>query len=341
VTAELSQFDRRLLAAVERSVPLLPRPYGHLAARLGVGERELVARLAALSGPGGIIREISGVFDAPALGYASTLVAAECDPARLDEAGAAVSAHPGISHCYGREGRLNLWFTLTVPGESRLGLTGTVGVLAGLAGARRALSLPARRRYKLDVRFWSVGGREASPARRGEPARPSGAGPNAVQIRAIRALQKPLPPVIEPFAALARSAGTTAEELLVHAADFLAVGWMRRYGAVLRHRAAGARVNVLVAWRVPPNLADAFGAQAARFRAVSHCYRRAAAEDWPYNVYTMIHAGTAEQAESVVAAVAASAGDFPRVALPTAREYKKARVKLFSPGFARWESAHA
>ena len=249
----LTDLDRRLLGALQRGVPLLPRPFEQLAAELGTTEADAVARVEALSGPGEIIREIAGVFDAAALGYRTTLVAAGVPAGGLDRAGEAVAAHPGVSHCYARAGELNLWFTLSVAPETALGLDGTVEVLRRLAGAERALSLPAVRRYKLHVRF-DLGAEDGSA--RPEPADFGGAGirpaePTPAQVCAIRALQAPLPAVAEPFARLGSAAGLSADDLLVHAADFLAAGWMRRYAAVLRHRRAGAACNVLVAWRVP------------------------------------------------------------------------------------------
>ncbi len=341
----MGEFDRRLLAALQRSVPLVPRPYEQLAAELGASAEAVVARVAALGGPGGIIREIAGIFDAAALGYESTLVAAACPPEGLDEAGHVASEHPGVSHCYGRDGQLNLWFTLAVAPDSRLGLSRTVEILGRRIGAERILSLPALRRYKLQVRFEleeeAAQFEPSPPPQSWPPPRPLGGAaprPTDEQLRAIRALQTSLPAMAAPFERLARSEGLNGDDLLVHAADFLAAGWMRRYAAVLRHQQAGAAVNVLVAWAVPQEKADAFGRRAAEFAAVSHCYLRAAAEGWPYNLYTMIHAGRQEQAARSIEAVAAAAGNFPRTALPTTREFKKARVRLFSPDLQRWEA---
>lgn len=348
MSATLTDSDRRLLVAVQRAVPLVPRPYHQLADELGAAPEEVITRIAALGAPGGILREICGIFDAAALGHASTLVAARCRPDRLDQAGKTVSAHPGVSHCYRREGELNLWFTLCVPPDSRLGLKRSVELLGRRIGAERVLSLPALRRYKLDARFDLTG--ETAPAGRTAdrpapgPARLSDAGPaagvlpTAEQMRAIGALQSPLPAMSEPFAELARVQRMGADDLLVHASDFVAGGWMRRYAAVVRHRQAGATVNVLVAWRVPQEKADAFGAQAARFAAVSHCYLRSAAADWPHTLYTMIHGRDVGGVDGTVAAIAAAGGDFPRVCLPTVCEYKKTKVRLFSPEFARWEA---
>lgn len=349
MSAPLSEFDRRLLDALQRSVPLVPRPFEPLARELSTGETGVIDAVSRLSGPGGIIREISAVLEAASLGYATTLVAARVPSGGLDRAGEVVAAHPGVSHAYARDGRPNLWFTLSVGPDSDLGLGRTIDVLGRLMGADEAISLPARRRYKLHARFDLSGGREPRPEGSGgvgehEEARslPVAAGasgpPTDEQVRAIRALQTPLPALREPFLGLAREAGMSVEALLVHGADFVSAGWMRRYAAVLRHRQAGAAFNVLVAWQVPPAKADAFGAQAAGFGAVSHCYLRQAAPGWPYNLYTMVHAPGPASAARTIEAIAAAGGDWPRATLPTAREYAKARVRLFTPAVRQWES---
>jgi hypothetical protein len=130
----------------------------------------------------------------------------------------------------------------------------------------------------------------------------------------------------------------TPDMLLVHAADFLSAGWMRRYAAVLRHRVAGAEANLLVAWRVDEAQADLYGPQCARFRSISHCYLRPAGPDWPWNLYTMIHGRTEQDCRMTVEEILATTSLGDRQELWTLREYKKARVPLFGPQENQWEA---
>ena len=338
MSAELGEFDRRLLRALVQGVPLVPRPFDRLAEMLGATPAQVLARVAEWTAPGGIVRDIAGSFELSALGYETTLVGARVAAEALDEAGTLVAGHPGVSHCYGRDGPLNLWFTLAVGPGSLLGLERTVRLLCRMARAERAVSLPLRRRYKL--RMWPAVCGEAPAGRWGpEVVRSDAPAPAGEQCRAVQALCRPLPADPEPFGELAGLVGMDAGELLAHAARFLAIGWMRRYGAVLRHRSAGAVANVLVAWRVPIGRADAFGMAAAGLEEVSHCFLREAVEDWPYNLYTMVHGADAGEVQRTIEAIAAVGGDYPRLALPTVREYKKARLQLFSREFRRWEAA--
>ena len=148
----MDTLDRQLLNRIQTAVPLSPRPFGEIANELGGEEADVIRRVSALR-EGGIIREISAIFDAISLGYEQALVALSVPPDSLDRAGQATAGHPGVSHCYGREEKFNLWFTLAVSPDSLLGLDATAEALAAEAGATRHLVLPTLRQYKLRVHF--------------------------------------------------------------------------------------------------------------------------------------------------------------------------------------------
>lgn len=337
--AEETQFEQRLLQRIEDSMPLVREPYAQIAAELGCGETELLAHLAGLRGEGGVIREISGIFDVSRLGYRQSLVALAVPEDRLDEAGRIVAAHPGVSHCYGRANEWNLWFTLAVSPASCLGLEGTVARLCELCGARSQMILPTLRQYKLRVRLAGQGEAAAAETPRAKPhVRGAQVQLDDAQRRAVAALQQDLPNCTDPFATLAKPVGMGADELLVHAADMLAAGCLRRYSAVLHHLQAGFPANVMVVWQVGEAEADAAGAQCAQLPAISHCYVRPSSERWPYSLYTMIHGRNRQDCQMTVEEIVARTGMLRRAELWTREEYKKQRVVLFSDEEAAWES---
>lgn len=155
-------------------------------------------------------------------------------------------------------------------------------------------------------------------------------------MRAVRALQTNLPHRSDPFSIIA-SEQLDPDMLLVHAADFLTIGWMRRYCAVLHHRAAGAKSNVLVAWKVTQGDADYAGAVCARLRNISHCILRPPAKDWEYGLYTMIHGTTAQDCERAITEISNLTGLRDFTALWTTRQYRKRRIPLFGDHEKRWE----
>ena len=46
----------------------------------------------------------------------------------------------------------------------------------------------------------------------------------------------------------------------------------------------------------------------AAFQAVSHCYKRPTYPDWPYSIFTMVHARSMEACEEAIDAIAEDIG---------------------------------
>ena len=354
----LDELSQRLLNALQVAIPLVPSPWAALAAELGTTESEILARLSALRTPQPparpLIRQISAIFDSKSLGYASTLIAARIEEAHLEEAAAIINRHPGVSHNYRRNHAFNLWYTLAVPPDSALGLERTVDILHRQSGALSTRMLPTLKLFKIGVKFDLTADADApvdttsvattaAPAydesrREAASSRPL----TETDKRLIRILQQDLPLIAEPFAPWAAQAGVTVAELLAAASDYLSRGLMRRFSAVLRHREAGFSANAMGVWAVPADPSDAqdtFGRAAAAFPAVSHCYLRRSYPDWPYTLFTMVHAPTQPDCEKVLAAISAATGVRDYAALYSTKEYKKVRVQYFLPDIPAWEQA--
>ncbi|MDX6731769.1 MAG: siroheme decarboxylase, partial [Baekduia sp.] len=82
-------------------------------------------------------------------GYASMLVAAKVDPENPHRAANVINAHPGVSHNYLRNHDFNIWFTIATEPDSKLGLQGTLDVLAREAGAESIRQLPTLKLFKI------------------------------------------------------------------------------------------------------------------------------------------------------------------------------------------------
>ncbi|HSV16560.1 MAG TPA: hypothetical protein VLI90_20015 [Tepidisphaeraceae bacterium] len=341
----LNDLDERLLQAVQEEVPLVPRPYKALADHVGASEQDVIERLSALRwGTRAVIRQISAIFDSKSLGYQSTLVAARIPAEQLDAAAAVISAHPGVSHNYRRDHAYNLWYTLAVPPDSRLGLQRTARILHQQSGALATRLLPTLKMYKIGVKL-DLGGNAgaAKPeAVKHQPVEASDAEPlTEMDKDLIRALQQDLPIQTRPFDLLAAQAGISTETLLEAGTQFIRDKRMRRFSAVLRHRELGFDANAMGVWDVPPEECARFGKIAACFPAVSHCYLRPTYEDWPYSIFTMVHARTREQGNAVLHGIAEATGIARYTALYSTHEYKKARIRYFTGDIEAWEAAHA
>lgn len=341
MVAALTEIDRRILDHLQREIPLVPQPYRDIAARLDITEQTLLDRVHALCGPPPApIRQISAIFDSKTLGYQSCLVAAKVDPAAIEQAAEVINQHPGVSHNYHREHAYNLWFTLAVPPDSRLGLEQTVRCLQQLSGAHQMRLMPAIKLYKIGVTFdLGVEGAAPTPTRN---ARAIAGIPVALTESAramIRVLQQHLPVESRPFDNWARQAGVATHELLAAAVRYRDSGMMRRFSAVLRHREIGVSANAMGVWIVPPEQCDALGHLATQYPTVSHCYQRPTYPDWPYSIFSMVHGQTRADCEATLAAISRASGVQDYTSLYSVYEYKKVRIKYFENDIAHWESA--
>jgi DNA-binding Lrp family transcriptional regulator len=106
---QLTEFDRRLIAATQSGLPLVARPYEAVAAMLGVSSRAVRDRLAQMLEQG-LIRRIGAVPNHYRLGYvANGMTVWDVDDARVDALGEKVGALPGVSHCYRRPRERPIW----------------------------------------------------------------------------------------------------------------------------------------------------------------------------------------------------------------------------------------
>ncbi len=334
------EVDKRLLNAVQAGIPLTRRPYLGIAEAVGIDEDEVLRRMGVLK-DAAIIRQVSAIFDTRALGYESTLVAAAYPDDRLFEAATVVNGHPGVSHNYRRTHRFNMWFTLAVEPGARMSLEDTLDVLTRETGALSMRILPTLTLYKINVQLDMTGA--SGTTARAEPVAPPRRGdghpPSDEDRAAILILQEDLPLVREPFDLWAQAAGWDVDHLLAKAAEMKERTVMRRFAGVLNHRRAGFGANGMAVWKVPTDRIDDFGSRMATFTSVSHCYRRPTYDDWPYSLFTMVHARSRDACDETIAALAGEVGLGPDdySVLYSTFEFKKIRLRYYSPEYRAWE----
>jgi DNA-binding Lrp family transcriptional regulator len=341
---QLDDLDRELLNAVQWDFPLVPRPYAALAERLGVSEAEVHERVDRVK-TSGVLRQLSAIFDTRALGFSSALVAAKVDPDTIDEAAAQISAHPGVSHNYKRNHAYNLWYTLAVPpGED---FDAHLDVLHAASRSLVTRKLPTLKLYKIGVKLDMTGKTAANakaevleherPERKAEMPAPD---LTPLEVATIKVVQEDLPNIEHPFAAYGEQIGVGEDDVLATLQSFKDRKLMRRFAAVMNHRSAGFKANAMGVWAVPDEQLEEIGPQMAGFAAVSHCYRRPTYDDWPYSVFTMIHGRSARDCEETVEAIRDETGVDEFCLLWSVKEYKKVRLRYFTPDWDEWRAGH-
>ena len=337
--------DRKLLNLVQALFPLVDRPYLSLAEQLGIGEEEVIGRLAQLKRTN-VLRQISAIFDTRRLGYKTTLVAMAYDSDKLHQGALQINKHPGVSHNYAREGSYyNLWFTVAVPPDHDL--QATVDRMARDTGALTARVMPTIRFFKIGVNFDMVRQKGSSFNYNPDGATDEGHAedwnkpvPLSDKDKSIiRELQEDLSLVPRPFDDMADRLGLSTGELFANAAEFQERKIMRRYSAVLHHRRSGFKANAMIVWNVPPERSEEVGMIMAQHSAVTHCYERPTFPDWPYTHFTMVHATAQQACEEIGAEIGEATGITDRMFLYSSREYKKTRVRYFVEDYDRYREA--
>jgi DNA-binding Lrp family transcriptional regulator len=149
----LSEADRRLLAAIESGLPLVPRPYLVLGERIGLGEGEVIRGLQALVARG-VIRRFGLVVRHHELGYrANAMTVWDVPDGLVPGAAARLVELPFVTLCYRRPRRPPAWpynLFCMIHGQDRARVEAEVEEAtrtAGLMGLPRAV-LFSRRRFK-------------------------------------------------------------------------------------------------------------------------------------------------------------------------------------------------
>ncbi|MEA2253728.1 MAG: siroheme decarboxylase [Solirubrobacteraceae bacterium] len=338
----LDDFDKRLLNAMQGSFPIERRPYAAVAGALEVPEERVLTRVRELL-DARIIRQVTPIYDTRALGYGSMLVAAKVDPELPWRAAKIINSHPGVSHNYLRNHDFNMWFTIAVEEDSKLGLQGTLDILQELTGAESIRQLPTLKLFKIRMDLELVGDTDelAKSAVAEEPVELEKQPYDEFDQAVIRVTQGDLPVVSEPYVSAAAELGVTPDALIEHLRGMTERGILRRVAAILFHRRAGFSANGMGVWKVPEERIAAVGPRMAAFRGVSHCYQRPTYADWHYSIFTMAHGRSKEECDAILDAIAAESPEIQdRATLYSSTEFKKIRLLYFTDHFRAWEREH-
>jgi len=325
----LTKFQKQLCNLLQEGLPICWRPFAEIAKVIDSDETQVLQQTSRLKDLG-IVRRISALLNYRALGMTGTLVAAHVPAENLQEVAEAVNSLENVSHNYRRDHYYNLWFTLQAETPAQIEVT-----LTNLSGRFDVdfHSLPVKRAFKLDVRFDALHDRSQKSGVRGQKNL-SLRGDlssvfcllSSVQKLILSRLQDDLQLTAEPFDLLC-SQSLQREDVLRIIKELIDRGIVRRIAAVVDHRKLGFVANVLFAGEVPQDRIVQAGQRLSRFGMVSHCYEREAFEDWPYNLFAMMHGRSMGQIQHVVNKFVEAERIDSFQLLPTVTELKKQPVK--------------
>ena len=143
----------------------------------------------------------------------------------------------------------------------------------------------------------------------------------------IKFVQGDIPLESRPFFPLAQSLDLSEEEIITRIRHWQEHGIIRRFAAILGHYQAGFTANALVVWKINTEDADRIGMKMASYDQVSHCYLRDVPEEFAYNFFTMIHAGSDKQLEKMVEDMAWQTGIKDYIIIRSIRELRKVSME--------------
>jgi len=142
-------------------------------------------------------------------------------------------------------------------------------------------------------------------------------------------IQSDIPVALRPFQDIAAKCGIAESEIIRITEKLRQEGFIRKFGAVLRHHQAGYSQNALVVWSVPQETIEITGMQLASCDFISHCYERKPAFLSKYNLFTMLHARDIS-INILVDKASAATGISDFLILESLEEYKKISPEYFS-----------
>ncbi len=324
----MDELDKELLNEIQWTFPLVTRPFDAIAKKFDTTPEIVKEHLNHLKEVG-ILRQLSAIFDTRKLGYTSSLVAMEIEHDKLEYVASQINRHPGVSHNYEREHQFNLWFTLAVPPGSDL--KKEIDKFNVLKGIKKVRMLPTLQLFKIGVKLDMVDEKkhEVAPTEEKKEIKNVKFEPTEQDKDFIRELQKDMEIIDEPFVKAANNLGITENELFEKMKHYEHNGIMRRFAAILRHRKVGFTANGMIVWKVPEDRITEVGEKLGAFPQVSHCYERPTYSDWPYNVFSMIHCKTHDEAQEMAKTIQDQIKVDDYRILFSSREFKKVRVEYF------------
>ncbi|WP_280535615.1 Lrp/AsnC family transcriptional regulator [Halopenitus sp. POP-27] len=320
--ADLDAVDAALIDGYQSGFPVVDRPFetvaDAIAAETGhdVDGNEILERVRDLR-EAGVFRRFGAVLNPPVIG-SSTLAAVQAPADRFEEIAETVNGHRQVNHNYRRDHEWNMWFVVTAGSRTRR--DDILSAIESETGCS-VLTLPMLTDYYIDLEFpvvngdrfarESVAGEDASATRISEDARGD---LSPLEADLLVAIQDGFPLSATPYRDVAAdinssSTGIDASSAAVRAAirRLLADGCIKRIGCVVNHVVTGFRNNCMVVWDVPDADLDEYGERVGSLPYVTLCYHRPRRpeQDWPYNLFTMIHGREAEAVDAKIDELAA------------------------------------
>ncbi|WP_435319427.1 siroheme decarboxylase subunit beta [Haloarchaeobius sp. TZWSO28] len=302
--ASLDDVDARLIDEYQSGFPVTADPFEVVGDDLGVTAAEAFERVTRLR-ESGVFRRFGPVLNPPVIG-SSTLAAVKAPEDRFEAVAAVINGYRQVNHNYRRQHEWNMWFVVTAGSrETRDRILGEIEERTGC----EVLNLPMLTDYYIDLEFpvvnsdrfarESLESTDVSATRISENATGD---LTAFEGDLLLAIQDGFPLSQTPYRDLAADLDVDVSDVLDAIERLQANGCIKRIGCIVNHVVTGFSNNCMVVWDVPDDELDERGLAVGELPYVTLCYHRPRRpeQDWPYNLFTMIHGREGEAVDEKV-----------------------------------------
>jgi len=115
-------------------------------------------------------------------------------------------------------------------------------------------------------------------------------------LQLIAAVQEGLPIASRPYALIAEQLRLDETDVISRLSRLKKQGLIKRLGVIVKHRRLGYQANAMVVFDVPDILIKQIGQRISQLTFINLCYQRPRqGEQWPYNLFCMIHGKSREK----------------------------------------------
>lgn len=144
-----------------------------------------------------------------------------------------------------------------------------------------------------------------------------------IERKLLAEIQHGMPATHTPYADVAKKIGVDVDQVIDILNNWNKDGRLRRVGAIVNHFKVGLKAGAMVVWQVPEDRIEKVGRILASFPEVSHAYERPSTDQWPYNIYTMVHGNNAQDVRDTIEKMSEKVGINSCKQLETIKELKK------------------
>lgn len=146
----LTDIEKKVIASIQQDMPVVERPYLHIARRIGISEDTLLEALRSLCARG-IIRRFGATLRHQRTGYQANAMAAwRVAEERIDAVGSLMASFRQVSHCYRRNPTPHWPYNLytMIHAEDEAACRETAGEMSRAAGVNDYALLFSREELK-------------------------------------------------------------------------------------------------------------------------------------------------------------------------------------------------